>query len=146
MAGNADDCPVAGLGRRLGAMLYDAFLLFGLFFAAVAILMPFTGGQAIEPGNYLLTAYLIVLACAFYSWCWTRSGQTLGMLAWNIRIQQPDGSRINWLQALMRLSAALLSWLALGLGFWWILFDRDGLSWHDRLSRTRIVRVRIGGD
>jgi uncharacterized RDD family membrane protein YckC len=40
-----------------------------------------------------------------------------------------------------RLASALLSLLPLGLGFFWILVDRDRRAWHDRLSRTRIVVV-----
>jgi uncharacterized RDD family membrane protein YckC len=32
-----------------------------------------------------------------------------------------------------------LSWLPLGLGFFWVLFDRDRRAWHDRLSGTRLV-------
>ncbi|MDB6162853.1 MAG: hypothetical protein JWL98_285, partial [Xanthomonadaceae bacterium] len=27
-----------------------------------------------------------------------------------------------------------------GAGFWWAWIDRDGLTWHDRLSRTQIQR------
>ena len=27
-----------------------------------------------------------------------------------------------------------------GLGFWWAWMDRDGLTWHDRASGTRMVR------
>ena len=32
------------------------------------------------------------------------------------------------------------SWLALGLGFLWQLWDKDKLAWHDRLSGTHLVR------
>jgi uncharacterized RDD family membrane protein YckC len=41
----------------------------------------------------------------------------------------------------------LLSWLPLGLGYFWILFDREGRAWHDRLSRTRVVLLpkRVSG-
>jgi uncharacterized RDD family membrane protein YckC len=31
--------------------------------------------------------------------------------------------------------------LCLGLGFLWVLYDRDKLAWHDRLSGTRLVRL-----
>ena len=27
-----------------------------------------------------------------------------------------------------------------GAGFWWAWFDRDRLTWHDRMSGTRMVR------
>jgi len=31
--------------------------------------------------------------------------------------------------------------LPAGLGWWWMLVDRERLAWHDRLSGTRIVLV-----
>lgn len=130
-----------GLGRRLAALIYDALLLFGLCFAATVVLLPLTGGRAIAPNNHLYTAYLTAVCFLFYGWCWTHSGQTLGMQAWKIKVQRRDGARMTWLRALLRFCAAFVSWLPLGLGYWWLLVDRDGLTWHDRLSGTAVVRV-----
>ena len=36
---------------------------------------------------------------------------------------------------------ATLSLLAGGAGFWWAWIDRDRLTWHDRASGSRVVRV-----
>jgi len=41
--------------------------------------------------------------------------------------------------ALRRLAFATLTLAPAGLGLWWVPLDRDGLSWYDRLSRTRPV-------
>ncbi len=38
-----------------------------------------------------------------------------------------------------RFIVAIISWLPAGLGFWWQLWDRDKLTWHDRVSGTRLV-------
>jgi hypothetical protein len=35
----------------------------------------------------------------------------------------------------------MLSWSALGLGYWWILVDEEKLAWHDRLSATRLSLI-----
>ena len=40
-----------------------------------------------------------------------------------------------------RYALGTLSLLCGGLGFWWALLDREGLTWHDRLSNTRLVHV-----
>ena len=131
----------AALLRRLAAMLYDGLLLFGVIFTGTVVLLPFTNGHAIEPGNPAYQAYLLGLVGLFYGWCWTHGGQTLGMKAWHIRVQTADGQMLSWEQAGLRLLCALLSWLPLGLGFLWALFDRDKKTWHDRLSNTVVVRV-----
>ncbi|MGB5621495.1 MAG: RDD family protein, partial [Gammaproteobacteria bacterium] len=68
-------------------------------------------------------------------------GQTIGMRAWRLQLIRDAGhdQAVSPIQALGRLAAACLSALPAGLGYVWILFDRRGLAWHDRLSGTRIV-------
>lgn len=61
------------------------------------------------------------------------------MRSWRLRVVRNDGAPLNGSDALKRLLCALLSWLPLGLGYLWILVDRDRLAWHDRLSGTRLV-------
>ncbi|HVN42184.1 MAG TPA: RDD family protein [Steroidobacteraceae bacterium] len=133
----------ASLLRRLGAMFYDSMLLVAVFLIGTALFLPFTHGEAI--GGALLRGLhrltLLALTTGFYGLFWTRSGQTLGMAAWRLRIEREDGGRLTWRDTVVRLAAATLSLLALGIGFLWILFDPDDLAWHDRLSRTRVVLV-----
>ena len=128
--------------RRLAASVYDALLLIAILFIASALMLPLTGGEAVQSGNPLFRAYILFVCFFFFGWFWTHGGQTLGMRAWRIRVQQPDGEPITWKQALLRFLAALVSWLALGLGFLWMLVDRDGLTWHDRWSKTRLVMLQ----
>lgn len=133
--------PPASLLRRLGAICYDILLLFSILFIATALLLPLTGGEAIQNGNSLFSTYLFFICFFFYGWFWTHGGQTLGMRAWKIRVQQRNGGDITWWQAMQRFLVAIVSWLALGLGFLWMLIDRDKMTWHDRYSETVLVRV-----
>lgn len=131
----------ASLFRRLAALIYDGLLLLGIVFVGSAALLPLTGGQAIAPGNIGYQLYLLGLIVLFYGWCWTHGGQTLGMSAWKIRVQNQNGNTIGWRRSLLRLACAVLSWLPCGLGYLWILIDSEGKTWHDRLSKTVVVRV-----
>ena len=142
----------AGLPRRLAAMFYDGLLLGAVLMIATALLLPLTGGEAITPADHpwLEFAYRLVivgLVVLFFGTFWTRRGQTLGMASWRLRVEREDGSLLSWGDTVKRLAAALLSWLPLGLGYFWILFDREGRAWHDRLSRTRVVLLpkRVSG-
>ena len=47
--------PVAGLGRRLAAMIYDALVLIALMAVTTALFLPLTGGEYVESGGPLLT-------------------------------------------------------------------------------------------
>jgi uncharacterized RDD family membrane protein YckC len=127
-----------GLFRRLAAIVYDTLLLAAVLFAATAAILPFNSGSAFRPDQYFYPAYLIGVSFLFFAWFWTHGGQTLGMRAWKIKVLTTDRSFINWRQAALRFFSALLSWLFFGLGFWWILFDRQKRGWHDLLSNTSL--------
>ncbi len=129
----------APLWRRLGAAIYDALLLFGILFVAA---LPFTvvGGITYGDPRYPLLQFLLyAIVYVYFGWFWTHGGQTLGMKTWRVRLVPARGARIDWLQVTLRLTVALLSWAALGLGFWWSLVDRRGATWHDLASGTRLV-------
>ena len=130
-----------GLLRRLAAIVYDLMLLLGILFVATAVVLPLTDGEAVRPGNPIYATYIFFICFFFYGWFWTHGGQTLGMRAWKLRVQQRNGAGLTWWHALLRFLVAIISWLALGLGFLWILVDPERATWHDRASETVIVRL-----
>jgi len=130
----------ASLFRRLAALLYDSLLLLAVLFIATAILLPLTGGEAFSH-NPLLTSYLLFISFFFYSWFWMHGGQTLGMRSWKLQLLNINPGPITLWQALLRFMVAIPSILLLGLGYLWMLVDRDKLTWHDRYSETRIVQL-----
>jgi|TARA_R110002096_G_scaffold152824_19_gene316242 uncharacterized RDD family membrane protein YckC len=134
---NLDKPP--GLFRRLAVIVYDTFLLIAVLFFATIILLPFQQGNALEPNSWLYKLYLLLVSFLFYAWFWTRGGQTLGLLAWKLRVVSDDGSPISWQQAALRYSSAWLSWGLFGLGLVWMLVNKDRLMWHDLISKTHLV-------
>lgn len=130
-------CPPATLFKQLLAMIYDSFLIIALLFVGTAILLPFNGAQVINGPLY--TLYLLLIVFVFYSWFWKKSGQTLGMKVWKIRIINEYGSNPSWSISFLRLMFALISIACLGLGYWWRLFTP--YTWHDKFSQTRIINV-----
>lgn len=129
----------SGLLRRFGAILYDALLVFALLFLATIPFIATRGGEPVEIGdNLLYRLTLAVVIFVFFVGFWSRSGRTLGMQSWGLRVETPDGRIPSFSQASLRFLAAILSWLPAGLGFLWQLWDKDGLTWHDRLSHTRL--------
>lgn len=150
----ATHLPHAGLLRRIAAMVYDSFLVFALCWAVtaafIACRVAVVGEAAVrESGRALqgLWAYSLFVALlasiyAFYLWFWTHNGQTLGMQAWRIRLDQnglPENQRVSRGQATKRFLAAGLSMGLCGLGYLWILLDKDRLAWHDRISDSCLV-------
>jgi uncharacterized RDD family membrane protein YckC len=133
----------AGLILRFGALLYDAVLLCAILFAATGLLMAILQQKTpFDSHAWMYRAWLILISFFFFGYCWTHGGQTLGMKAWNIRLVGKDGNPLGWRQSILRFTVALLSAGAFGMGFWWALFDRQALCWHDIASGTRLVRVK----
>ena len=141
--------PSAGLLRRLAALLYDSFLIFSIWMLLGFILQLIVGpdtnslveGQVVtDPvlDNILFPA--MVLSCSgFYIWFWRRSGQTLGMIAWRIKLQNPKGELVSNGQAIARFLLAWPAFWCLGLGYFWLLIDKDKLAVHDKLTGTKVV-------
>ena len=132
------DCPPASLLKQFAAMLYDSLLIFAVLFFATAIALVLNRGEAIE-SSPLFSLYLLFILFSFYAWFWHRSGQTLGMRAWKIRIVSESGGNPGWGSSYLRLAFALVSILCLGLGYFWRLFKP--YTWHDKLSQTSIIDV-----
>ncbi len=126
--------------RRLAAMFYDGLLLTGLLFVASVPLTVLHGG-AIAGGSVGFRLYLLAIIFIYCGWQWTHGGQTLGMKAWRLRVMSDNHAPLDWRLSGLRFLAALLSTTAAGLGYVWLLFDRERLTWHDRLSGTRLVIV-----
>lgn len=134
----------ANLLRRFAALSYDALALLAILMCFTLLVVLARGFRAIEPGTWWFEACIVAISVFFYAWFWTHGGQTVGMRAWRIRIIDRDGGEVRWSRAIARFFAAWLAALPAGLGFWWCLVDAQKLCWHDRLSRTRVVRVPKG--
>jgi uncharacterized RDD family membrane protein YckC len=134
----------AGFGRRLAALVYDAFLLAALLMIFTGGALFFTHGAAVVPATagawvYAYRAGLVLVVVGYYALNWLRSGQTLGMRAWRIRAVSASGAPLTWEAAILRASFGLLAWAPAGLGVLWLYLDPQRLALHDRLSKTRVV-------
>lgn len=136
------ELPPPGFLRRLGAMFYDSLLLLALLMMLSYPYVWLTGGD--RPGltvRTLYQIYLLAICFLFYAGFWIRDGQTLGLRTWRMRLISNNGGPITWALAFKRFGYAWLSLLCLGLGFLWVLYDHDKLSWHDRLSGTKLMQL-----
>jgi uncharacterized RDD family membrane protein YckC len=142
--------PRALVGWRLLALFYDLWPAAALWFALSFLFsVGFTMAghdprENIAPFSAL--QWLLWLACwlaagLYATTSWRRGGQTLGMRPWRLRLEAPDGTAVGARAAWVRYAVGTLSLLAAGAGFWWAWIDRDRLAWHDRASRTRLVRM-----
>ncbi|HEY0334169.1 MAG TPA: RDD family protein [Stenotrophomonas sp.] len=148
----ADDPPRRLLLWRWLAMFYDFWPVLALWMVVSTI---FTVGyqlaghadrQNIAPFSalqWLLWACCWVVAGIYATTSWRRGGQTLGMRPWRLHLQTVEGGPLGYAALWRRYCVGTLSLLLGGAGFWWAWVDRDRLTWHDRASGTRLVRLPL---
>ena len=133
----------AGFFRRLAAIVYDSFLIVAIWIiSTVLIVALLSDGEAVSGPGFQL--FLYVEAATFYVYFWRVKGQTLGMQVWKIRTVNDSGEILTLSECMVRLFFATFSIVFLGLGFVWILFDKDNLAWHDRASGTKVEFTENG--
>jgi uncharacterized RDD family membrane protein YckC len=130
----------ARLGRRLGSLCYEALLLTAILFVAGWTFLAIDRLLPAALARPLFQIYLLAVTAAYFIYCWTRSGQTLPMKTWRIRVVTRGGGALSVAQAAQRYLFSLASIALCGGGFWWALIDRDGQFLHDRLAGTRLIK------
>ena len=155
----------APLLRRMAAFLYEGVLLFGVTFAAglvFAVAMHQNNGLKMRSS---LIAVEFVVVGLYFVVLWVRSGQTLPMRTWHLRLLTEDGAPVSPRRALARYLASYVwflpplalasalrlpnAWAIFGLVTGWIvlyalaaLLHPRRQFWHDALCGTAIVAAR----
>lgn len=131
-------------------MVYDSLLVFAVLFTATLPLLLIQQSHTVGNNEVMheltpaaegwwFQLYLVLVFVSFYCWFWRSNGQTLGMQAWRLQVETQQGERLSIKQCLIRLAGATLSVACVGCGYWWAWIDKQGLTWHDRLSNSRVV-------
>jgi uncharacterized RDD family membrane protein YckC len=109
---------VPSIKRRLAAFVYEGVLLFGVLVLAAYLYSSLTQQRHALQGKHGLQAFLFVVLGIYFVWFWARSGQTVAMKAWHIRLVRKDGSALSQMQALARYVLAYLWFMPALLAAW----------------------------
>ena len=132
------------LGARIVAVLVDYAILLGIDVGVVYFTVRIAG---LSMGEWRLLpivpmlSFLALLKVAYFYSFTAVGGQTIGKMAAGTCVVSDNGTPVDAARAMRRTSAGALSFLLLGLGFVPALFG-DGRALHDRLSGTRVIRLR----
>jgi uncharacterized RDD family membrane protein YckC len=121
--------PRASFGQRLGAALID-----GILIGIVAGILQATIHSV---GSFIALA----IGVAYYGWLeGSASGQTIGKRALNIRVYDfREGGPIGSGRAILRYFARIISTIPCLLGYFWMLWDGEKQTWHDKIASTVVV-------
>ena len=122
------------LRRRLGCLTYEAILAIGV---VMGISMVFTSlfGRVNDQGVFFFRLILILAVGIYFSFMWHRSGQTLAMKTWRIKIINNNSKALSINQAAIRYIACWL-WISPIFMYYYLI----GIS-----SRFELITVLLGG-
>jgi uncharacterized RDD family membrane protein YckC len=148
--------------RRMACFVYEGVLLFGVVMVAGFAYSTLTQQRHALSGTTGLQAVIFVVLGLYFAGFWSRSGQTLAMQTWQIRLVGESGQAVPLLRAIGRYMLAWMWFLPALLGLYlaglkgsvpvvvaltagvfayaalaWLRPDRQ--YWHDAICRTRLV-------
>jgi uncharacterized RDD family membrane protein YckC len=128
--GQGPSGPRASFGLRLVALIIDSVILGVVNVILRAIL-----------GLYPSAFVSFILNIGYYGYFeGGPAGQTIGKLAMGIRVIRFDtGGALGWGTAILRDLCRIISAIPCLLGYFWMLWDPEKQTWHDKLSNTVVV-------
>ena len=134
----------AGFLKRILALVYDSLLIVAIVLV-LSLLLVFVNEGYPESGSIVSFIQFFILVFAgptFYTYFWiTNKGQTTGMQAWKIKLVTKDGTELTKQKTMLRCLISTISFACFGLGYFWILYDKDNLSWSDILTKTKVINT-----
>ncbi len=125
---------------KLGAcIVYELLTVFAILFASAALFVLVAGDAGAGIKRLLLQFFLWLVTGAYFIRCWLKSGQTLAMQAWKLKLADKHGHPLTLELAIYRYLLATLSLAFGGIGFLWALANKQHQFLHDKLLNSRIV-------
>jgi uncharacterized RDD family membrane protein YckC len=138
-----------GFWIRVIAFILDAIIL-GVVTGALSPIFgqPIFQTETITAGgnqftiNYTTGGALSgLLGLLYFVGFWSLRGQTPGQMPFRLRIvRASDGTRPDWIVALLRYVGMIISFAVILLGVIWVAFDGRKQGWHDKIAGTLVLR------
>jgi uncharacterized RDD family membrane protein YckC len=121
----------AGWWRRLFAALVDGILL-SVVSGILRVLIGVTAGIGLG----------LLIDIAYFTYFHGSTGQTPGDAALSIKVvdlRDGTGRPIGYARAFVRWLGSILSAIPLFLGYFWMLWDPEKQTWHDKMAGSVVV-------
>jgi len=129
--------PVASIDERRIAGAIDAACLFFACGSFLALFGSLGGHFALSKLNAAVyAASFAIVYLQYFALFTVFGGTTPGMMIRGLRVVDFSGEEPTPKQLLLRAAGYMLSAGTFFLGFLWVQWDEDELTWHDRISRT----------
>ena len=116
----------ATFGSRFWAYMIDVFIL---------LIVQFIFRFSYRP---LLSTLINV---AYFTYFFGTTGQTPGKKWMKIKVVSTDGSPMTLSKGFKRYLGYLVSGITIGVGFLWIIWDKDKQGFEDKIAKTYVIKT-----
>lgn len=129
----------ASFFQRFVAALVDG-LLVGIVTGIISKLFGMMG----DIGTTLGSLVAMALSFLYYVYFISSKGQTIGKKAMGLRVQdEMTGQNLTVVSAILReVIGKAISGIVLLLGYLWMLWDPKKQTWHDKIAKSVVVKVK----
>jgi len=133
----------AKLYKRLLSCIYETLICIAIAMLVTLVFIAIFGDATIGIKRTVLQLILWLSIGVYFVQSWVKTGQTVAMRAWRLKLVQRHQEALTLQQAALRYVLSTLLMLT-GISIVWALFDQEGFFLHDRLLGTRIVELAKG--
>ena len=105
------------------------------------------GMPAYSGAQAMLQLFSFAVAMGYQVFFLTTKGQTLGKMVMKLKVLDQDNlSKLTVTEVIIRELGKLLSNITLSLGYMWYLIDPNKQTWHDKFSKSLVVKTDDKGE
>ena len=133
---------VMGFGRRLAAALIDGLIiligsnLLAMAVGLIGVYLNMYSDREPIPVAALVIICGLILSLLYFVIPWSSSGQTIAKSVLGIKVVGSDGKTLSLGRAFLRYIGYIISAIPFSFGFLWIVFDKKGQGWHDKIASS----------
>jgi uncharacterized RDD family membrane protein YckC len=142
---NAPTTSFTGFWKRVGATIIDSILLCMVLYPPLIAIYGWNYFNLDEsrfvagPADFIIS-WIIPIFIIIGFWIWKQA--TPGKMAIKARIvDAKTGEKPTMKQWILRYIGYFVSAIPLGLGYFWVSFDKRKQGWHDKMAGTVVVPI-----
>lgn len=130
----------AGFWMRVSALTIDEVILVTLTYVLLQIVKPLISVVLLHSVWFIILFYML-LDYNYYTLFWVFGGQTPGKKIMKTKLIKVDGSDFTYKDAIIRYWTWMVGVTLLGIGYFWIAFNKNKQGWNDIVAKTYVVRL-----
>ena len=130
----------AGFWIRFAAVIIDT-IIFMIIFTPITMLFA-TDADMQNPFAWTTTDWILqIIGIIFIIFCWVKFAGTPGKRLLKLKVlDEATGNNITIGQAILRYIGYIIGSIPLALGFLWVIWDKNKQGWHDKISKSVVVK------